>query len=65
VLEGHKALTYPDVVMEIFNYTQRDMNIDALAQYMSQAGIPQTTISHMLNISLRQVKQITSKSSQL
>ncbi len=65
VLEGQKALTYPDVVMEIYNYTQRDMNIDALVQYMSQAGIPQTTISHLLNISLRQVKQVMSKSSQI
>lgn len=63
VLEGQKALTYPNVVMEIYNYTQREMNIESLVMYMAKAGIPQTTISHELNISLRQVKQITSKSS--
>lgn len=63
VLDGQQTLTYPDVVMEIYNYTQRDMNMEALVLYLSQAGIPQTTISRLLNISLRQVKQITSKSS--
>lgn len=65
VLKGQDMLTYPDVVIEIFNYTQREISLESLVQYMSNAGIPQTTISHELNISLRQVKQIMNKSTQL
>lgn len=65
VLTGKNTLTFAGVVMEIFNYTQHEISMELLVQYMSNAGIPQTTISHELNISLRQVKQIMNKSTQL
>ena len=65
VLDATNKLTYPGVVIEVYNYTQRDVNKDSLVLFMSGSGIPQTAISHELNISLRQVKQLTSKSTQL
>lgn len=65
VLKGENVLTYADVVVEIYNYMQRDMNIESLVNYMSNAGIAQTAISHEIGISLRQVKQITSKTTQI
>lgn len=63
ILKGNLVITLERILIEMFNLTENDSNIESLVKYMSSHGITQTAISENVNISLRKVKNILSQKS--
>lgn len=62
VIHGTMTITVDKVLIEIFKIKEKTSAIDSLVVFLYEHGISQTVIAEDTNLSLRQVKNILSKS---
>lgn len=58
IINDHKPIEYEDVLSAIFEFGGKNESTDDFIRYLSQNGVNQTSISKMLNVSRRQVKNV-------
>ena len=58
IINNHKPIEYEDVLSAIFEFGGKNESTEDFIKYLSQNGVNQTSISKMLNVSRRQVKNV-------
>lgn len=61
IIKDSKAIEYEDVLGAIFEYKGKDVSTDSFIKYLNQNGVTQLSISKMLNVSMRQVRNVLSE----
>ena len=65
IINGSKEIHYESLIQAIYDYQGKDETIENRVQFYNANGITQATISKILNISIRQVRNILSEKSQI
>jgi predicted transcriptional regulator len=60
IISGSKDISFEDLIQAVYNYQGKDESMDKRILFYSANGITQASISKMLNISVRQVRNILS-----
>jgi len=60
VINGNKEISYEQVLASIYEFGGKDEPIENFIVYLNTYGVTQSTISKMLNISIRQVRNALS-----
>ena len=58
IITGNKQIEYEDILSEIFGFEGKQESQEAFMKYLHQYGVTQATIAKMLNLSLRQVRNV-------
>ena len=61
VIRNCNAIKYEDVLSTIFEFDGKHVSTDTFIKYLNQNGITQLSISKMLNVSMRQVRNVLSE----
>lgn len=60
IINGSKDISYEDLIQAVYNYQGKDESIDQRILFYSANGLTQASISKLLKISVRQVRNILS-----
>ena len=58
IINGNKQIEYEDILSEIFGFEGKQESQESFMKYLYQYGVTQATIAKMLNLSLRQVRNV-------
>ncbi len=60
IINGSKDISYEDLIQAVYNYQGKDESMNQRILFYSANGLTQASISKMLKISVRQVRNILS-----
>lgn len=58
IISGNMQIEYEDILSEIFGFEGKQESLESFMKYLNQYGVTQATIAKMLNVSLRQVRNV-------
>lgn len=61
IIKGIKNIEYEEMLAAIFEFRGKNVSTDDFIKYLNQNGVTQITISKMLNVSMRQVRNVLSE----
>ena len=62
VLNDNKALSTEDLLLQLYLFKNHDNDsVEYIVKYLNDNGVSQSVISEMINLSIRQIKNILNK----